>query len=199
MKPLAYWLADQDGPTVVAIADPGISGGELIPALTESAEERIETSCDEREHQLPHQRAEEQLNEARRLHADAERQLRQELGQELTDRIVEEIGEAIEELLSIIEESLYRVLLPFLGDQAGTRAVGELLALVQAELRRVELPVLEIRAPSELHCVLDAVRGGNVSVGLVEADVIEIVLATHRLRFEELSLQWRNSIEGKVP
>ena len=199
MKPLGNWLTECSSSAAPSCFPLEVEQEEFLVKEVETEGKReLDFKDRELELLLALKQAEERLNSAADRHAEAESQLRQTLGAELGARLLSQIDSALESLLAAIEDSLFQVLVPFLSEQARTRAVSDLVELIRDELRRADLPVLEIRAPSTLHGALNVmVEQASVSVKLVEADVTEIVLSTHRLQFEDLSSRWYMSIEGQ--
>lgn len=79
------------------------------------------------------------------------------------------------------------------------RSVAELGELVRRELQQADTPVLEIRAPSSLHDALRPLADeAGVSMIVTESDLVEVVLAAERRRFEDLSSRWLDAIKGRL-
>lgn len=196
MRPLALWLNESSGPSVPQLSCSEPEEHQVVSAnIINEVSGEYNAFTREEELLAALRRVEIQLEECKRANTEKESQLRQQLGQELTDRLILEFDVALGELRQTIEDTLCQVLLPFLSDQARIRAVSNLFDLMRDELKRVDLPVIEIRAPVELHSALEKLSEyKEIAVTLTAADAIEIVYATHRSRFEELSSEWRMSI-----
>jgi hypothetical protein len=200
MIPLAKWLADRTRPlpSTSLSSEPGMH---YLPEIDSDDEVRLisEPASPSREEELlvALKHAEERIEETIRANAESESRLCQQLGCELASRLVAEINRALEDMLGLIEDSLFQVLVPFLSDEARTRSVSDLLDLIRQELRSAEVQALEIRAPAHLHKELAMLQEqSNVAVTVIDSETIEIVLTTQHLRFEELSSRWHASLEG---
>jgi hypothetical protein len=131
-------------------------------------------------------------------HAQAQEELRHRLGEELHVRLVSHINCHFQTLLDQLEESLCHVLTPFLSERARIRAISDLAEQIDSELRQSEQPVLEFRVPSPLHGALSGLGEKlGVSMTMSEAEVIEVIMADRRLRFQELSANWCAVIAGE--
>jgi len=200
MIPLAHWLTERADAAGSLASEPAL---EEFPQPDDIFEPESppsgysDTQGREEELREALHKAEQRLEELSLAHAEKERELLNRIGDELTSRIAAEMSRALDDVLSKLEEALGDVLRPFLCEQARAKAVSSLIELVKEELRQTDDPVLEIRAPADMHEPLLALRElGDVSSTLIESRTVEIIRATNRIRFEELSLRWCQAIEG---
>lgn len=143
------------------------------------------------------EQTEDRFAELIKAHAVREEELRSQLGSELNQRLEAEINRAFGALLGMLEDSLSQVLMPFLTVEVRIRAVSDLMKLIRQELREADGPVLEIRAPAAVHDALATLQDQSaVSITIAESATVEIILASQRARFEELSSRWCAAIEG---
>ena len=200
MIPLAHWLTERAEAARSSESGPILEEyRQLDEVICPESPPANDTEAPNREEELLEAllNAEQRIEELSLTHAGKEKELLNRIGDELTSRIAAEMGRALDDVLSNLEETVGDVLRPFLCDQARARAVSSLLELVREELQQTDNPVLEIRAPVDMHEALLALRqSGDVSSMLTESRTVEIVRATNRIRFEELSLLWCQAIEG---
>lgn len=203
MIPLSRWLAERQAPvTVHAVPDDLEEPIHPLPdpLAAMDSQERHDAVRREEELRAMLRAVEERLEQQLLTQAAREREIETSLGEELRLKLQSEIARAMETLLEMIEESLASTLAPFLEEQARKKAVEELTVLVRQELQLTEAPVLEIRAPARLQDALYSLGDEiGISVTATESSVVELVFATERRRFEDLSSRWLQAIKGHAP
>lgn len=202
MIPLSRWLAERQLPAqALQIPDGLEEHADPMPDLDIETDAGKVAAAAQREEQLlaSLREAEERLEQQLLAHGARERELEIQLGEDLCRRLQSGIAKATETLLGLLEESLADALGPFLQEQAVNRSVAELGELVRRELQQADTPVLEIRAPSSLHDALRPLADeAGVSMIVTESDLVEVVLAAERRRFEDLSSRWLDAIKGRL-
>jgi hypothetical protein len=198
--PLSRWLSERPKPL-------GSSSPVMVPEersicrnCAEIASLTVtESEAPSREEELlaALEQAEDRLAKLIQSQAREVEELQNRLGHELNKHVEAEVARAFGDILGMLEESLTQVLMPFLAGEARMRANSDLMEMIRRELRETHEAVLDIRAPASVHEALAGLREQTgVSITVSESETVEIILATQRSRFEELSSQWCAAIMG---
>jgi hypothetical protein len=124
-------------------------------------------------------------------HAAREAALTEIWSERCSERISREIAAAFCELRQAVDQSLHRVLAPFVVEKIEVKARKTLLELVDVELSKSDADPIEIRAPEAMHEQLrERIKVLGLNVVLMEADSVEVISRSRTAVFEGMSDRW---------
>lgn len=202
MIPLGQWLAGQDigqhEPTHTV--DSHLEEAEP-PGLERIIENRTLSEVSERLAKSEDALASalQQLELERESATTREAKLHNQLGEQLVAALRESIRSGLTDMQEAVESAIVDALTPFLTEAAVKRAAADIVSSINQVVNSSADPPILVKVPKQLHPLLSsALDQLTVPVSEADAEVIEVVFTSQRVRFEELSHNWVLTISGQL-
>jgi hypothetical protein len=202
MIPLGQWLAKQDvGQHQPSHnVDSHLQEVEL-PGLERIAEDSMLSDVSERLARCEDSLASalQELEKERDSATIREAQLHDQLGEKAITALRESIGSGLSDMQEAVESAIVDALTPFLKEAAVKKAAFDLTSSIRQVMNNSADPPIVVKVPKQLHPFLNSAMD-QLTVQVTEADIdaIEVIFASQRARFEELSQKWVLTISGQL-